>query len=197
MCDSVRLGRALDAIDAANADDPQRIRVRGEERPKERAHAELMSEWVARLIPEPSDAVLLAARAHHLRRWEIPRSDYPEGRVGYLRWRTDLHGHHAKLAGEILAGQGYGEETVLRVQHIIRKKGLGRDAEVQAFEDALCLVFLETQLAEFSGRVDTAKLENVARKTLRKMSERAIELAMALPLPDDARSLLARVRAEQ
>ena len=83
-----RLARVIAAIDAANADDPETIEVRGEVRPKEQAHAEMMTEWVRRLDPGAVDAQLIAARAHHLRRWSIPRGSYPDGRSGYLRWRT-------------------------------------------------------------------------------------------------------------
>ena len=106
MAEAERLQAALRAIDAANADDPERIRIDGEERPKELAHAQLVSEWVERLQPEASDALRLAARAHHLRRWEIPRSSYPEGRKGYLRWRAKLQQHHAALVSDILERVG-------------------------------------------------------------------------------------------
>jgi hypothetical protein len=190
-----RLARALVAIDAANADDPQRIRVRGQERLKEQAHAELMSEWVTKLEPGASEALRLAARAHHIRRWEIPRNRYPEGRRGYLEWRVALHDHHAGLAAAILEREGYEAETIERVRTILRKRGLGRDPEVQVFEDALCLVFLETQLGDFSSRY-SEKLEGVVRKTLTKMSAAGIEQAMALPLSDGARALLTRISAE-
>jgi hypothetical protein len=190
-----RLARALAAIDAENADDPQRIRVRGQVRVKEQAHAELMSEWVAKLEPRASEALCLAARAHHIRRWEIPRSSYPEGRRGYLEWRVALHDHHASVTAAILEREGYEPDTIERVRTILRKRGLGRDPEVQVFEDALCLVFLETQLTDFSSR-HSEKLEGVARKTLKKMSAAGIEQAMSLPLSDDARALLTRIHAE-
>ena len=64
-----RFARAVAAIDDANADDPNTITVDGVERPKELAHAEMMTDWVRRLDPDASNAQLLAARAHHLRRW--------------------------------------------------------------------------------------------------------------------------------
>ena len=140
------IDEAFAAIDAANADDPNTIVVRGERRPKERAHAELAVEWVRRLVAEPSDELLLAARAHHLRRWVVPRSDYPEGRAGYLRWRTDHKRRQAAEAAEILAAHGYGPEEVARVAAIVEKRGLGTDPAVQVHEDALCLAFLELQL---------------------------------------------------
>ena len=111
-----------------------------------------MTEWLARLDPDADDAQLLAARAHHLRRWTLPRSTYPEGRAGYLRWRTALKKQHAEEVAAILADVGYDAATIDRVQRIIRKEGLGTDPQVQTHEDALCLVFLETQLAEHGRR---------------------------------------------
>ncbi len=178
-----RLREALEAIDAANADDPNRIEVRGLARPKEQAHAELASEWVERLDPDASDALRLAARAHHLRRWEIPRSDYPMGRAGYHRWRRALQEHHAAVADRILADRGWDEATRDRVGAIVRKRGLGRDPEVQVFEDALCLVFVETQFAALREQMaDDDKLAGVVRKTAAKMSPKALEQVAALPL---------------
>ena len=79
--DDERFRRAIAAIDASNADDPNRITVRGEERPKELAHSELVTAWVHRLDPHASEPLLLAARAHHVRRWTIPRASYPTGRT--------------------------------------------------------------------------------------------------------------------
>src|SRR5580704_352617 len=149
-----RFARAIAAIDAANGDDPNRILVRGEIRPKEQAHAELVTEWVVRLRPEPSEALLLAARAHHLRRWTSLRASYPEGRAGYLRWRRDLSQRQAAGVGALLDDAGYDELTIERVQSIMRKRDLASDPDVQALEDALCLVFLETQCDDLASRLD-------------------------------------------
>ena len=195
MGDAERLRRALAAIDAANAGDPHRLRVRGESRPKELAHAELVSEWIARLAPDPGEALLLAARAHHLRRWTIPRAEYPAGRRGYLRWRRALQVLHAREVAAILTAEGYDESMIRRVQDLVQKQHLGRDAEVQILEDALCLVFLETQLHDLGARLDDEKLLGVLRKTLRKMSPGAIQRAEELPLDAAGRALLQRAIA--
>ena len=56
----------------------------------------MLSRWVGLLLPEASEELRLAARAHHIRRWQRPRSTFPEGRGGYLRWRTSLHAFHAE-----------------------------------------------------------------------------------------------------
>jgi hypothetical protein len=180
---SDRLRAALAAIDAANASDPHTIVVRGRRRPKEQAHAELVSEWIAVLAPDAGEALRLAGRAHHLRRWEIPRTDYPDGREGYLRWRRALHDFHARETAAILADHGYDAALIRRVDDLLHKRGLARgDREAQALEDALCLVFLETQYREIAERLPEEKLLDVTAKTLRKMSDRAVALALDLPL---------------
>ncbi len=191
--DEDRLDRAMGAIDAANAGDPNQIVVGGEQRPKELAHAQLVTEWVRRLDPDPSEALLLAARAHHLRRWTIARSSYPEGRAGYLRWRRALHEQHAREVAAILEGEGYDDTTIGRVQDIVRKRGLGRDPEVQVLEDALCLVFIETQLHDLARRVEPEKIVEIVEKTTRKMSQPAVEFALGLDIEANERTLLERV----
>ena len=190
-----RLARAIAAIDAANAGDPETIEVRGAVRPKEQAHAEMMTEWVRRLDADASDAQLIAARAHHLRRWSIPRASYPEGRPGYLRWRTALKKQHAEEVGEILTHEGYEPDVIELVQHIVRKDGLKTDAIVQTHEDALCLVFLETQLLDLARDQGDDKTVDIIRKTVVKMSEQGIGAALALDLPAEAVALISRAMA--
>ena len=111
----------------------------------------MMTRWVRALRPDANEPLLLAARAHHIRRWERPRDSFPAGREGYLRWRAMLQRFHADALGEIMADVGYAAAEVKRAQDLVRKRGLGRDPDAQAMEDALCLVFIETQLADFAG----------------------------------------------
>ena len=188
--DDDRFARAIVAIDAANADDPNTISIDAVVRPKELAHAELMTAWVTRLRPDASEALLLAARAHHIRRWAVPRQWYPEGRAGYLRWRRDLHERHATDVGTILGEVGYDATTIARVQDIVRKRNLTRDPDVQVLEDALCLVFVETQFAELAAKLDPAKMVDVVRKTLKKMSAEGRAMALTLDLPADDRAVI-------
>jgi len=54
-----RMARAIAAIDAANAGDPNRLEVRGATRPKELAHAELAS--ADRIDKQRSDAFVFPA----------------------------------------------------------------------------------------------------------------------------------------
>jgi hypothetical protein len=190
-----RLAAALAAIDAANADDPNALTVDGVARPKELAHAELMTHWVRTLDPECSEEQILAARAHHLRRWTIPRVSYPDGRSGYLKWRTALKRQHADDVGAILREAGYDDDSVARVQAIVTKRGLGHDHAVQVHEDALCLVFLETQLDELAGRMGDDKTVDILQKTAKKMSAAGLEAARGLRFSPSAAALLDRALA--
>jgi len=187
--------RACAAIDAANADDPHTLEVRGVLRPKEQAHAELMVAWVEHLDTNATEAQRLAARAHHLRRWTVPRTTYPEGRAGSLRWRTALRKQHAAEVAGLLAEVGYDDETIARVQAIVRKDGLGRDPQVQVHEDALCLVFLETQLAPTVDQLGDEKARDVIAKTVAKMSDAALAEVAGIEMRASDRALIASALA--
>jgi hypothetical protein len=183
---SGRFERALAAIDAVHAGDPDKDAA-GEA--KELLYARRMSAWLAKLAPDASEALRLAVRCQHLRRWAIARSDYPEGKVGYLRWRKEESLAHAALAGEILATAGYGAE-VKQVQSLIKKERIKHDPEAQLLEDTACLVFLEYEFADFAARHDEAKLVDILRKTWPKMSSRGQAAALELKLPPPLRNIV-------
>jgi hypothetical protein len=182
--------RAIAAFDAANSEDPNRELRDGVEQPKELAYSRHMSEWLERLAPNASEALRLAVRAQHIRRWTVPRSDYPMDRPGYLRWRAALAKFHAEAAGRILREAGYDEDSIRRVGSLIRKERLKLDPEAQLLEDVACLVFLENYFADFARHHDEAQVVEIVRKTWKKMSERGHAAALALPLSPHARALV-------
>ncbi len=189
--ESGRFARAIAAIDAANAEDPN-VEADG---PHELVYGRSMSAWLDRLAPDASEALRLAVRAQHLERWRLPRRDYPEGKPGYLRWRSELGRRHAERAGEILADAGYDAATIARVRSLIRKEGLKTDPETQALEDTACLVFLESELASFATGRDPDKVVDIVRKTWRKMSPRGHAAALTIALSPDAAALVAKALA--
>lgn len=193
---SEKFDRALAAIDAANAADPNVVTVGDRKVAKEVLYAEQMTRWLERLAPEASEALRLAVRAQHIRRWEIPRERYPMDRIGYLKWRTDLKHLHAQLAGEILEKAGYNAATIARVQALLKKERLKLDPEAQTLEDAACLVFLENYFADFAKGHEADKVISILRKTWKKMSPQGRELALGLEMPEAARALVERALAE-
>ena len=161
-------------------------------RPLALGHGLLASEWVTRLHGDADEALLLAARAHHLRRWELPRAQYEPGKAGYLRWKRDQRQRHARDVGELLAAVGYDSATIERVQALVRRDHLATDAGSQAVEDAACLVFIETQLADVSTLLEHDHLLDVIRKTAKKMSAAALVAVSDIHLGDPERALLAK-----
>ena len=68
----------------------------------------------------------------------------------------------------------------------VSKTCLQTNPGTQALEDAACLVFLENEIGVFAAQhseYPREKFIDILRKTWRKMSPRAHELALGLPLP--------------
>lgn len=187
-----RFHAALRRFDEENARDPNTEMVDGVPQPRELVYARWLSDWVLRLCPDASEALRLAARCQHLCRWQIPRSAYPMSRAGYLQWREALKKFHARKAGEILREVGYDEATIRRVQELNLKKGFPHDAETRVLEDALCLVFLEHQLAELAAKTPEEKVINALRKSWEKMTAAGRAAALKLPLSPREKALLER-----
>ena len=181
-----RFQAAIAAFDALNANDPNQVGGQA----KELHDALAMTRWVEVLYPDDSEVVHLAARCQHLCRWEVPRDSYPEGRVGYLKWRSDLKGIHAEKSAAVLESVGYDTDVIGAVKTINLKQGLKSNADVQAIEDALCMVFLEEQYEGYIGQWEDAKLVNILKKTWGKMSPLAQNAALNLPLSGKALALV-------
>jgi len=166
-----------------------------------------MAHWLDRLAPGASEELRLAVRAQHVQRWKLAREDYPEGRTGYLQWRTAAKRMHADTAARVMAEAGYGGASRERVRRLLLKRGLTkkvelREAETQTLEDVICVVFLERYLGDFAEALatgDTAadeeKLIRILRMTWRKMSEEGRRAALGLDLPPDVAELVGRALA--
>jgi hypothetical protein len=193
--DAARFETALRRFDAENAHDPNVALSDGMPRPRELLYAQRLTAWVLKLQPEASEALRLAARCQHLGRWMIPRNSYEMTRAGYLRWRTELKTFHACRAGEILREVGYPDEFCARVQALNLKKNFPADPESRVLEDALCLVFLEFQLAELATRTADDKVINALQKSWQKMTPAAHAHALQLPYGAQEKSLIERALA--
>ena len=183
---------ALRRFDDENARDPNEEIADGIAHPRELLYAQRLTDWVLRLCPDASEALRLAARCQHLCRWEIPRQSCPMTRTGYLKWRADLKKFHAQKAGEILREVAYDEETIRRVQNLNLKKNFPDDPEGRVLEDALCLVFLQFQLADLAARTAEDKTVNALKKSWQKMTEAARAEALKLHFGPREKILLER-----
>ncbi len=189
--------KAIQLIDQANSEDPNRESFNGRDYPKELLYSQRMSAWLEKLRPDASELLKIAARAQHIRRWKIPRSEYPQTRVGYLEWRTGLYSFHADNAAEILLQCGYDEKSIQTVKRILKKRGLKKDPDAQAVEDVACLVFLESYFSDFvTDYGDEDKIISIVQKTWKKMSPHAHEAALGMDFPENAARIIQKALAD-
>lgn len=163
------LEAVLAAIDSVNRADP----TEEDGRPAALLYGERMSAELDRFSPGASEHLQIAARGQHVERWKVPRASYPEGRAGYLAWRTDLARAHAERVSGMMAEAGYDEADRQRVAALLRKEGIKRNPETQTLEDVACFVFLRWYFADFASRHVPEDVGRIVARTARKMSAEA------------------------
>jgi len=187
-----RLEKAFTTFDAYNANDPHQEEVNGQVYPKELLYGQRMTEWLNKFSPNAPEYMQLAARCQHIGRWEIPRSSYPMDKKGYLQWRNSEKFHQAKIAEHILSSCRYDLDTIEKVKFLLMKKELQTNHDTQLLEDVICLVFIQYYLDDFAAQHEDAKVVDILKKTLKKMSARAIDEAGKIPVSAKAGALIAQ-----
>ena len=186
-----QLTQLLEQIDQLNREDPNTEQAGGTSVPRELAYAQRLSDWVGRLRPDASEALRIAARGQHVQRWTIPRDRYARTRQGYLRWREVLKTFHAETVARLMHGIGFPDATIQRVREIMGKRRLQDDPESQTLEDALCLIFFETQLTELNQKTPDDKMQEVVQKVLKRMSAQGRTELSKLTLDADTSACIA------
>jgi hypothetical protein len=181
--------KAMELIDAANSEDPNKVTADGKEWPKELLYSMRMSDMLQRFAPHADHAVQLAIRAQHVQRWKSPRDAYPMDRIGYLQWRKDLYKIQAETAAGLMQQAGCSEGDISRVRNAIAKKQIKENPDTQMLEDVTGLVFIEHYMLEFVNKhpeYDEEKWLDIVRKTWKKMSESAQQFALTgkITLPE-------------
>lgn len=187
---SERFDAVIAAIDLANSEDPRRETVDGRALPTELVYSQRMTDCLDVLYADASEALKIAARAQHICRWRIPRTDYAVGREGYNAWRLACRVMHAALTRDIMAANGYADGDIATVGKLIRKQDLKTDRDSQRLENVVCVVFVKYYLAAFKEKYAAEKIIDVIRKTARKMDAEGHAALSALDLPEAEASLI-------
>jgi hypothetical protein len=186
-----KLSQAFSAFDAYNSKDPHREEADGKVYPKELLYSLRMSERLDRYAPDAATHIKLAARCQHIGRWEIPRNSFPMDRKGYLQWRSKLSFYHSEIASKILTEYGYDAQTIESVKFLLQKKQLiQHHPETQLLEDVVCLVFIEHYLHAFALQHEDEKVIDILKKTIKKMSPRAMQEAIKIPMSEKVKPLV-------
>ncbi len=188
--DNQKIEKAFELFDNYNSKDIKQYSWNDEVYPQELFLAQQLHQWVLKLEPTAPEALLLASRCQHIGRWEVPRETYPDGKAGYLNWRSNLAKYHAQKAEEFLLEAGYDGETINNVKRINLKQQLKTDPEVQTMENALCLVFLQFEFEDFLQKHDEAKIIRILQKTWAKMSDAGRDVALTLSFSPKAGELI-------
>ena len=195
MIKSEKYIAAINLFDQANKEDPNKENFQGKEYAKELLYAIRMTDRLNRFCPDADEALQLAVRCQHIRRWEIPRDAYEMNRVGYLKWRNDLKEFHAEKASEIMAKVGYDDQLIATVKFLLLKKQLKKNELTQQLEDVICLVFLEFYFEKFSEKYSEDKMIDILRKTWKKMSTKGQKAALDLRFSDHSKALITKALA--
>ena len=108
-----------------------------------------------------------------------------------LKGRLRLTDPQRKTLAEI----GYPEAMTQKVQDLNLKRNFPADENSRVLEDALCLVFLERQLADLAAKASEEKVLNALKKSWKKMTPRARSIALELQLPELERGLIEKALA--
>jgi hypothetical protein len=183
-----QLENTLTAIDDVNSQDPNLVVFNGSNQAKELIYGQQMSECLNQYWPGAHELLQIAVRAQHIKRWQLKRTEYKEGKAGYYQWRIAQGKLHAELTSEIMIKQGYSIDETQQCAAIIRKENLKTNENSQNLEDVACLVFLMHYFDEFAAKYtaqdNEAKIVRIVQLTWKKMSDKAHGIALSLTLPE-------------
>lgn len=192
---NVKLNNTLSAIDAINNEDPNSTLIDEKEQPKELIYGHHMTACINQYWPEANELLQIAVRAQHIKRWHLKRTEFPQGKAGYLKWRIEQGKFHAQLTKSLMLENGYTEEESETTAKILRKEKLKSNADTQTLEDVACLVFLQYYFNDFAAKHTEEKIVRILQLTWRKMSEDAHNIALSLTLPDHLAALVGKALA--
>lgn len=184
MTTAEQLQQAFAAFDLYNSKDPNTETYNGVTYPKEVLYGQRMTAKLNAYAPHASTALQLAARCQHIGRWEIARNSYQMDKKGYLQWRSAEKMHQAKIAEQILHEHQFDQDTIEKVKFLLLKKELTTNEETKTLEDVICLVFIEFYLDDFAAPHDDDKVIDILKKTIKKMTPRALEEASKIKVSE-------------
>jgi len=182
------LSNTLSAIDEINRQDPNTTLANGSSQAKELVYGQQMTACLKQYWPEANELLQIAVRAQHIKRWQLKRTEFAEGKAGYYQWRIAQGKFHAELTASIMLKQGFTNEEAEQCASIIRKENLKTNSDSQTLEDVACLVFLMHYFNEFAAKYteqdNEAKIVRIVQLTWKKMSDEAHDIALSLTLPE-------------
>ncbi len=166
--------RAVTAIDVENSGDPDRVTVDGVDLPFSTATGRIAVDWATRFAIFPSEPLLLAARAHQLGHWRVPRGEYPTGPAGEDRWVRDRNRVQTRRLTRLLGSSGYADRAIDRVMELIDEQRRPADTEARHLVDAVSIAGLQARTPVEAPGSDTTAWQ-MATQVIGRLSPAVVE----------------------
>ena len=183
--------KATTAIKEVHGADSVQHMENGMAFPSEILYGQRMLALLEEVYPESSFAFKLAVQCQHLKRWGIPRTDYPFDRRGYHEWRRVVMEYQLAETRTVLSAVPVEEEDLLWILDALKNQGNKANGNAQIITDTACLVFMKWYMVPFAAKHESEKVVDILKKTMRKMSEKGIHWVSKLGLSSEVMQMVA------
>lgn len=173
---------AIQKIDIIHQEDPNLELYQGVEVKAEWLYSERMLEVLAKVAPEASLELKLAAKCQHMHRWGIPRNTFTIDKKGYYQWRAAVMEHQLGYTVGVLEDAGIAATSIDVVVDALKNKADKTNVHAAIIEDTACLVFIKWYLVDFAGQFEVEKAKTILAKTAKKMTAHGLSLLSQLNL---------------
>jgi hypothetical protein len=174
--------QAVKEIDNAHSADIHLEKDNNDEYPSELIYSRRMLTMLNLFYPESDYILKLAVQCQHLKRWNVLRQKYSMNRQGYHQWRREVMEYQLQQTKEILLNVKIDENDLSLILDALKNQGNKSDGNAQIIQDTACLVFVKWYLQAFAAKHEHSKVSDILKKTMRKMSEKAISAIPSIDL---------------
>jgi len=180
-------------IERLHRTDTLQVMENGIEHPSELLYSKRMLDMLELFCPGSPNYLKIAAQCQHLKRWGVPRDNYPYDRRGYHEWRREVMEYQLGETYRILSVVGIEDSDIQQIIDVLRNQGDKTNEDAQIIMDTACLTFLKWYMEPFASKHESSKVIDILKKTMRKMSSEAISLVHTLQLNQSVHVLLDQV----
>jgi hypothetical protein len=185
--------KAIVAIEKVHSTDLIRESYNGIDYPSEVLYSNRMLAMLDTIYPNSTLILKIAIQCQHLKRWGIPRADYPFDKRGYHQWRRMVMEYQIQQTMEILTEINMESSDIHLIVDALKNQGDKTNENAQIILDTACLVFLKWYLQPFAAKHEQSKVSDILKKTMRKMSEQGISHTKTIDLSPSVLRILTSV----
>lgn len=182
--------KATEEIEKAHSADPTKEPENGQAYPAEFLYGRRMLKILDMIIPDSSYTLKLAAQFQHFKRWSIPRGSYPYDKRGYHQWRRVVMEYQLQETHKLLSEIHMGDVDRNTIINALKNQGDKSNVDAQILVDTSCLVFIKWYMEGFAVKHESDKVQDIMKKTMRKMTENGRNLIAKLDIPVSSMEIL-------